>query len=207
MIRGKNIQPDTILRMSCREVLIPYPNTQAAYIFAAAAGSTMQSFPVSLTLLETTMRTPHSICVTQSAAAGVFTITFVGENQFGEPITETISTTGASDTIHTMNVFRKLTSATVTAAPNSATTISIGWSVTVGNNGVPKVPLPFKPASLASIKSIAMVNAGTQPTFTKVGAPTSSTSGAWCIQVTAQNLAGNPVGFLCLIVDDDEPNA
>ena len=201
MIRARNIQADSILRYGSRNLLCPYPNTQAAYLFAAAAGSTMQTLPYSITLIETQMRMPHSIAITQSAAAGVFTITFAGENQFGEAVSETISTTGSLDVIQTAFCYRKLSSATVTAAPNSATTISIGCAITVANNSVPKVALPFKPSNVASLKNICMVNAGTQPTFTKNGAP------YWNISVATNALAGNPVGFLDIIVDDDEPNA
>lgn len=200
-IRARTLLPDSITRYGTKNVLCWYPNGNAAYIMTATAGSAMQAFPFALTLAETIMRLPHSICITQSAGAGVFTVTFVGENQFGEPISETISTTGASDTIHTANCYRKLTSATVTAAPNTAVTISLGSGIQVTGNGVPKVPLPFKPTSLASIRSVAMVNAGPQPTFTKVGAPN------WVISIAANPIAGNPVGCLILNVDEEDAQA
>jgi hypothetical protein len=103
--------------------------------------------------------------------------------------------------IQTLYCYRKLTSVTVTAAPNTATTISLGCAITVANNSVPKIALPFKPSTTASLKNVTMVNAGTQPTFTKNGAP------YWNISAATNALAGSPVGFLYIIVDDDETNA
>lgn len=199
MIRNKNIMPESALKQ--RTLRIPFANTNNAYIMAALAGSAM-TVGTALTLLETTCRYASSICFFQSAAAGVFQWRVVGENQFGEIVNELVGTNAASDNIHTLNCYRRIISITTTITPGTATTVSIGWGLTVTGNAVPRLPLPFKPTANASVKYLTVPTqlASAMPALAVQGTP------YYCVTIATNPLVAAVIGELIVIIDDDEPN-
>jgi hypothetical protein len=171
MIRARNIRPESPIRAQGRTVYIPYPafsGTNVGYILASGTAASTMTVGTALTLLETTTRGMHSIAVTSGAAqTSAFSFTIIGENQFGESVTETVTTTGANAINHSLHCYRKIISITPTAKSSAGTdTVAIGWRGEV-TSGTPRLALPFKPSSTSSIKYVSMLSApGAMPTFT-----------------------------------------
>lgn len=199
MIRAKNLQPGTVGWQNSRQAQIIFANGQAAYILAATQASAM-TVGTALTLLETTCRNPHSIAFTSGGAqTSAFTFTIVGETQFGEQVTESVTTTAASAVDHSLYCYRRIISITPTAKSSGATdTVSIGTVITV-TSGTPRVPLPCKISATGTVLYKAVLNAGAQPVLTAVGYP------YYCLTVGTNPLLGNPVGVIVVHLDSDDP--
>lgn len=95
-----------------------------------------------------TFTVPRAITVTVTHGSSIVaqTFSFVGTDQYGRSISETVSitATGTSKTATTLQAFKTITSATQTAAADaSANSITVGDSKVFG--------LPFKCASVVSV--------------------------------------------------------
>lgn len=167
MIKHRHIQPGTLARFQSRTATIHYPATQASYIMAALASSSM-TVGTALTLLETTTRGITSISFTPGGApASAFTFTVIGENQFGEVVTESVTTGTSANIVHTVKCYRKIISITPTAKSSTgADTVAIGWTCVV-TSGTPRLAIPCKLESTSSLLYVHCPWAtGAMPTFT-----------------------------------------
>lgn len=200
-IRHATILPSSPMRHLGREAKLWFPANQNAYILAATASSAM-TVGTALTLLETVTRGLVSIAFTPGGApASAFTFDVVGENQFGERQSESVTTSTSANIVHTVKCYRKITSITPSAKSSTAgDTVSIGWTGVV-TSGTPRVGLTFKPTGTGSILGMTlMMGTGTMPTFT-------AELVNFTVAVSAQPLFPSTVGgFIQCTLDTADPN-
>lgn len=200
-IRDKTILPTSPLRDITRQVKCWFPANQAAYILGSTASSAM-TVGTALTLLETWTRGNTSIAITPGqASTSAFTFDVVGLNQFGVQVGESITTGTSANIVHTLKCYSKIISITPTAKSSTgADTVTIGWTGVV-TSGTPRVALPCRPTSTASIKNMTLTLAsGTLPTFT-------AETANYTIAVSAQPLFPATVGgFILCNMDIEDGN-
>ena len=197
-IRHRSLKPSSAIRQTGRFLQLFYPANNAAYILASTQSSAM-TVGTALTLLEQTTRGLTSFALTPGGApASAFTFDVVGENQFGETVRESITTGTSANIVHTVNCYRYITSITPTAKSSTGTdALSIGWTGVV-TSGTPRLALPCKPASTASLRRFSICGAtGAMPTFT----PELT---RYTVAISAQPLVGSTVMNAVICHTDEE---
>lgn len=199
-IRHTTLKPTSAVRTVARHMQMFYPATQAAYILAATASSAM-TVDTALTLLETTTRGLTSISFTPGGApASAFTFTIRGENQFGEPVTESVTTGTSANIVHSLHCYRFITSITPTAKSSTAgDTVAIGWTCVV-TSGTPRLALLCKPQSVISCRRFGTTAAnGAMPTFT-------AEISKYTVAISANPLLNATVGGIVFChMDENDP--
>lgn len=215
MIRNRNFVPDSAVASLGRvlQLIVPANALGAAYIMAAIAGNAggvqagVAAGGFTNTLVagivqnsQAVLAAPHSVAIVRvGATGGTFTVVITGFNQFQEPINETLTIPNTATTTHTDKVFSRVTSIVTTAAPNSADTISAGWLTAVGGLTAPKVALPCKIVSTASLKFIAQPSSASYPTCTFALAP------GYTCAFTGTAPTSNPTGLILVWTDEQDP--
>ena len=173
MIRNRNVDPRSAIRtQNAVTWRVPLITVARQTYYASAVSITAAASGTAITLLQNFSPTVQSIFVAIGGTFGAtsFNVTLVGENQFGETVTENIAFTATGNT-QSLYCYRKLTSATINNVVGTigAATISIGHDPT---QGVSRVPLLAKLAGSASVLNAYVETlAPAGPTFTVTLAP------------------------------------
>lgn len=218
MIRGKNIQKTSALRQTCRRAFTYYQghggsSTSSDQYHIAAFALTALAVGTVITGSSFYTKNCQSLVFTGALLDNASTFAVVGENQFGDRVTETISLGAGSNVAQTTYCYRRVTSITILSGTvfGADDTLSVGYKIsttTAANLDGERVPLPYKITRTNAIKDIQWnvgnVAAANMHTYTVFGAP------FYCIKINA-NGAG-PVASasftsqIAMWIDDTDPN-
>jgi hypothetical protein len=147
MIRLRNLQRDDGIILPYQNFSFPTPAADTDLLVAAMDISASVA-GASLTLLQGGwLPIPMSLLFTVTDAAGTnlsVTIKIEGWDQFGQPISEKVTSTGAPLVAHTALVYRRVKKATITAIANNAASDTLILGVTSASTSI-KYGLPVRP--------------------------------------------------------------
>jgi len=145
------------------------------------------------------MTSPASVTLTQTEAGGATVVyTVVGENQFGDPVSEDVSITGSTDG-DTLHCYRKI--ATITIKSVSGGPLGTGDNLDVGHitsGGGFRLPTLCRSPSAGQVEAVIW-----EAVTAASGAPASVDSARHCVAITNGYSVGGAYAML-LNKDYDE---
>lgn len=151
MIRVRNLDPKdgAILPYSHFSVIAPAADTD---YFVASVDLNAAAVGNQLTLVREWAPTPMTVFMTVVDNSGTSlscTILVVGEDQFGQPVRESITATGSATTTHGTKVFRRITKVTISALANKAASDTLVLGITANATSI-KFGLPYRPRKVSA---------------------------------------------------------